>query len=169
MPNADAHANHRRSPSRLAAGLLALGASLALVPAAAGVAHRAQPMASAASAKQLDETGTLRLTSKHGFTLNEKGSAHGTVTGTIYVHLTIVSSSRVTAEVNIYPHGGSLSGQASAAYSRGTSMAEFDGTISLGHGSGRYAGTHGTGLSFTGTIQKSNDAIVVHVRGTVTG
>ena len=66
----------------------------------------------------LHETGNLRLTSKHGFTLNEQGSATGTFSGTIYVHLTIVSSSRVKAEVSISRSGGSISGEATASYHR---------------------------------------------------
>ena len=51
----------------------------------------------------LNETGRLHLTSHHGFTLNEQGSASGTISGTIYIHLNVVSTNRVTAEVNIYP------------------------------------------------------------------
>jgi len=116
----------------------------------------------------LNETGHLHLTSKHNFTLNEQGSASGTVTGTIYVHLTAVSSSRVTAEVNIYADGGSISGSGEAHYRRGATAASFSGSISIGHGTGSYAGAHGSGLSFSGTIAESkNDAIVVHVSGRV--
>ncbi|HTA15336.1 MAG TPA: hypothetical protein VK781_10825 [Solirubrobacteraceae bacterium] len=116
----------------------------------------------------LNETGHLHLTSRHNFTLNEQGSASGTVTGTIYVHLTAVSSSRVTAEVNIYVHGGSISGRGGGSYHRGAKTANFSGSISIGHGTGSYAGVHGSGLSFNGTIAESeNDAIVVHVSGRV--
>lgn len=114
----------------------------------------------------LNETGHLHLTSRHNFTLNEQGSASGTVKGTIYVHLTAVSSSRVTAEVNIYTRGGSLSGHGEGSFHRSATTAGFSGSISFGRGTGSYAHVHGTGLSFSGTIAESHhDAIVVHVSG----
>jgi hypothetical protein len=115
----------------------------------------------------LNEYGQLRLTSKHGFTLNERGSATGTIRGTIYVHLTIVSTSRVSAEVNIYPNGGSVTGYATAGYRRGSQSASFSGSMSIVRGTGSYAHAHGSNLSFSGTIQRSNNAIAVHISGRV--
>jgi hypothetical protein len=124
------------------------------------------PSASLARTISLDERANLHLTSKHGFTLNEQGPATGTLKGTIYVHLTIVSTKRVTAEVNIYPSsGGSISSSASAAYRREGAIGKFSGSLSITHGSGAYSHARGTGLSFSGTIAKSNDAITVHVSG----
>jgi hypothetical protein len=113
----------------------------------------------------LSETGHLYLTSHHAFTLNEKGSASGTISGTIYIHLNVVSTNRVTAEVNIYPSGGSLTGHASASYHPAGAIASFNGTMDVTRGTGRYRHAHGSGLSFTGTIQRSNDAVTVHVNG----
>ena len=85
------------------------------VSAIAGVGLAA-PAALAARAIPLNESARLHLTGRHGFTLNEQGPASGTVSATIYVHLKIVSTDRVTAEVNLYPHGGSITGLASAGY-----------------------------------------------------
>jgi hypothetical protein len=158
--------------SKLPAGLLpilGMGALLLGAPSAlAGpAASRAQGGAPARTARtiSLNESGSLTCTSKHGFTLNERGPAEGTVTGTLYVHLNIVSTSRVTAEVNIYPSGGSISGAASASYHRGSSTAEFSGTMSVSRGTGGFADARGSGLRFTGTIQRSDDAVTVHVSG----
>jgi hypothetical protein len=137
-------------------------------PAGGPPALGASPPAHAARTIELDETGRLQLTSKHNFTLNEKGSASGTAVGTIYVHLTAVSSSRVTAEVNIYPHGGSITGNGSGSYRRSGTIAEFSGSMSIGRGTGSYARIHGAGLSFSGTIAESDrDAITVRVSGRV--
>jgi hypothetical protein len=119
----------------------------------------------AARTISLSDTGRLHLTSHHGFTLNEQGTASGTISGTIYIHLRVVSTNRVTAEVNIYPHGGSITGYASAAYHPSGAIASFKGTISIVRGTGRYSHARGTGLSFTGSIQRSNDAVTVHVNG----
>jgi hypothetical protein len=129
---------------------------------------QAQTSAHAARTVTLNDSGRLRLTSKHGFTLNEQGTATGTVRGEIYVHLKIVSTKEVTAEVNIYPPGGSISGHASASYQKEVAIGTFSGAMSVGSGSGSYSHARGSGLSFSGTIQKSNDAVTVHVSGTVT-
>ncbi len=115
----------------------------------------------------LNDTGHLRLTSKHSFTLNEQGSASGTISGSIYIHLNIVSVNRVTAEVNIYPSGGSITGHASASYHAAGAFATFAGTMTITRGTGRYAHASGSGLSFTGAVQRTNDAVTVHVSGRI--
>lgn len=140
------------------AGLLTLTALLAPPVGAATTAHAARTVS-------LNETGRLHLTSHHGFTLNEQGSASGTISGTIYIHLDVVSTNRVTAEVSIYPSGGSLTGHATASYHPAGAVATFNGTMSVSRGTGHYAGASGSGLSFTGTIQRTNDAVTVHVNG----
>jgi hypothetical protein len=125
-------------------------------------------LASAGRTVSLKETGRLHLTSKHNFTLNEQGSASGTATGRIYVHLTATSTSRVTVEVNIYPRGGSISGHGAGSYRRSGTTAEFSGAMSIDRGTGSFARIHGTGLSFNGTIAESDrDAITVYVSGRV--
>ncbi len=158
------------TPARaLTALVLCLLALLVLAPLSAG--ERTSPSSPSAHASRtisLNETGRLHLTSKHNFTLNEQGSASGTVTGTIYVHLTTVSSTRVTAEVNIYAHGASFSGNGNASYHRASTTASFSGSMSIDRGTGSYAHVRGSGLSFSGTIAESrNDPITVHVSGRV--
>lgn len=167
--------NKRWSGRVLMVGAMSVGASM--VAPSLGAASRStigRPpfslSASVARTTSLNETGHLRLTSKHNFTLNERGSASGTIAGTIYVHLTAVSSTRVTVQVNIYPPGGSISGSGTGSYRRRGTTAEFAGSMSFSHGTGRYAGVHGSGLSFSGTIEEANhDAITVHVSGRVSG
>ena len=125
------------------------------------------PSARGARTSALDEVGHLRLVGKHGFTLYERGSASGTIRGAIYVRLTAISTSRVTAELRIAPGGGSISGYAAASYHATGATAGFAGSMSIGHGTGSYARVHGAGLSFSGTISHSNDAVTVHVAGHV--
>lgn len=160
----------RRSRKLRTATALSVVALLLLAPLSAGgrTSSSDGPSARVSRTISLNETGHLHLTSKHNFTLNERGSATGTVAGTIYVHLTAVSSTRVTAEVNIYAHGASFSGNGNASYRRGSTTASFAGSMSINRGTGSYAHVHGSGLSFSGTIAESNhDAITVHVSGRV--
>jgi hypothetical protein len=137
---------------------------IALVTFAAP-ARGAGPSALASRTFSLSDTGRLHLTSHHGFTLNEQGHASGTISGTIYIHLNVVSTNHVTAEVNIYPSGGSLTGYANASYHPSGGVASFNGTMYIARGTGRYSRAHGSGLSFSGTIQRSNDAVRVYVSG----
>lgn len=159
---------------RILAGRIRLGAGVALVaatcllatvPAVASNAGAGRARARAARTFTLNDTGHLHLTSKHGFTLNEQGAASGTVAGTIYIHLHVVSTNHVTAEVNIYPSGGSITGQASASYHPSGSVAHFNGTMSIARGTGKYGRARGSGLSFSGTVKRENDAVTVYVSG----
>jgi hypothetical protein len=144
------------------AGLVGGAPAIAASAGATGEGAQALP----SRAISLNESAQLHLTSRHGFTLNEQGSASGPVSGTMYVHLTIVSTTRVVAEVNFYPRGGSISGKAIASYRRGSSTASFTGTMSITRGTGSYAHARGSGLSFSGTIRRSDEAIAVQVHGT---
>ncbi len=163
-----------RPVSRCAAGprpgrgrLLARTVSLASVAAVVALPTTVSRAATAHASRtfSLSDTGHLRLTSKHKFTLNEQGSASGTISGTIYIHLNIVSTNHVTAEVNIYPSGGSITGEASANYRSAGAVATFNGTMTITRGTGRYSHARGSGLSFTGSIQRINDAVMVRVSG----
>jgi hypothetical protein len=140
-------------------------ATAAIALALAGARISVAATTRAARTFSLTERGHLHLTSHHSFTLNEAGYASGTITGTIYIHLNVVSTNHVTAEVNIYPHGGSLTGYATASYRPSGGVATFNGTMYIARGTGGYSHAHGSGLSFTGTIQRSNDAVSVHVNG----
>jgi hypothetical protein len=152
-------------PSWRAAGVASALGLLATALGALAPAGTDAAVARSARTISLSDSGRLHLTSHHGFTLNEQGTATGTIAGTIYIHLTVVSTNRVTAEVNIYPRGGSLTGHASASYHPSGAIASFNGTMSIVRGTGRYSHASGSGLTFTGTVQRSNDAVTVHVNG----
>jgi len=147
------------------AARLVVGASVAACALASVPARAAGPVAASARRISLNETGRLHLTSKHGFTLNEEGLATGTIRGRIYLHLKIVSTNRVTAEVGIYPNGGSLTGKVAANYHVAGANASFSGTMSIVRGTGSYRNARGVGLGFSGTIRRTNDAVTVHLTG----
>jgi hypothetical protein len=123
------------------------------------------PAAHAARTFSVSETGHLHRTSSSGLKLNEQGHASGTIKGTIYIHLNVVSPSRVTAEVNIYPSGGSLTGSGSSSYRVNGGVASFTGKLSIKRGTGRYNNAHGSGLNFSGTIQRLSGSVTVHLSG----
>jgi hypothetical protein len=121
--------------------------------------------ATAARTISLNDTGHLSETSHKNFYLNYSGKASGSVPGTLYLHLHVVSTNRFTAEVSVYPHGSSISCSASGSYRNAGATATFSGTLSVGRGTGSYSGAHGSGISFSGTTQRANGATTVHVSG----
>lgn len=145
--------------------------AIALAALTAGVLSCASawgaPGARIARTLTLSDSASLHLTSHHGFTLNEEGRATGTITGKIYIHLTVTSTNHVSAEVNLYPSGGSLTGYASAGYHPTGATASFNGTMRVARGSGNYDHASGSGLSFSGTVKRTNDAVSVHVSGRI--
>jgi hypothetical protein len=162
VPSTSGRARAALVAGMMSAGVLAGGAWLGVSSSGA-----APVKATAAKTISLNETGQLHRTSHAGLKLNEQGSASGTIKGTIYIHLDVVSPNRVTAEVNIYPSGGSLTGSGSANYRVNGGTASFSGTMSIDRGSGTYAHAHGSGLSFSGTIQRLSGAVTVHVNGNI--
>jgi hypothetical protein len=152
----------RRSAVRLFASAGTLAAAAAL---AAGTAGAAGPAAHAAKTLNLKESGKLSLSNKHGLELKERGSAKGTLNGPIYIQLRVNQGRSVSAQVQVYPSGGSLSGSASASYRVSGGTASFSGRLNINKGSGRYSKANGKGLSFSGTIKRSNDEVSVHVSG----
>jgi hypothetical protein len=158
-----------RARATLAAGMMSVGVLAGVAWLGTGISSAAgssrSPAAHAARTISLNETGQLHRTSHSGLKLNEQGSASGTIKGTIYIHLDVVSPSRVTAEVSIYPNGGSLTGTGSADYRVNGGTASFNGTLTIDRGTGSYAGAHGSGLSFSGTIQRLSGSVNVHLSG----
>ena len=132
---------------------------------ALGSAGAAESVAGASRTISLNESGRLQLTSKSGFTLNERGSTSGTITGSIYIHLHLVSSSKVTSGKSIFPRKGSLSGSSFASYHVNGGTAAFSGTLAITRGTGKYARARASSLAFTGTIQRRNDAVTVRLSG----
>jgi hypothetical protein len=150
---------------RISSAALAVGAlttAVAFGPVAAGAAS---PQARAARSINLSDSAKLHLQNKKGLVLKEAGAAKGTLPGTLYLQLKVTSTRSVSADVQVYPSGGSVSGVAKANYRVAGSTATFSGTLTITKGSGKYAKAKASALSFSGTIQRSNDAVTVHVSG----
>ena len=150
---------------RISSAALALGAVATAVTFGAGAAGAASPHARTARSLTLNDSASLHLQNKHGLVLKESGTAKGSLGGTLYLQLDVTSTRSVTAQVQVYPKGGSISGNAKASYRVAGSTASFSGTLAITKGSGTYSKAKASALSFSGTIQRSNDAVTVHVSG----
>ncbi len=156
-----------RTPARLriSSAAFALGAVATAVAFGTGAAGAASPHARAARSLNLNDSAKLHLQNKHGLVLKETGTAKGSLGGPLYLQLDVTSTRSVTAQVQVYPKGGSISGSAKASYSVAGSTATFSGTLAITKGGGTYSKAKASALSFSGTIQRSNDAVTVHVSG----
>lgn len=156
------------SRSRMPAWLAPL-AAIALVGVAAlgtTAAGAAGPSAKTARTLNLNDSASLKLNNHKGVELKESGTAHGNLPGSIFIQLRLASARSVTAKIQVYPSGGSVSASASATYRVVTSSsASFSGRLNITGGSGRYSKAKGSGLSFTGTVHRPSDSVSVHVSG----
>jgi hypothetical protein len=150
---------------RISTAALALGAAATAAAFGTAGAGAAGPHASAARTLNLNDSAALHLENKHGLVLKEGGTATGSLGGKLYLQLDVTSTRSVTAQVQVYPKGGSISGAAKASYHVAGSTASFSGTLAITKGSGTYSKAKASALKFSGTIQRSNDAVTVHVSG----
>lgn len=150
-------------------GLLVTVAAVALGASASG--NASHPDAHAARTVQIQEHARLKFTSERGSTLIERGNAYGTYTATMIADLTIHSKS-VTATVTIYPHGGTITGSATASYKIIKNLGYFGGTMNLGHGTGKYSHIVEVGhkpLGISGVINRENFEVEVKANGEASG
>lgn len=148
------------------AAALGVGALASVAVLGAGSAGAAGPRAQAARALSLSDSANLKLNNHKGVELKESGYAKGNLPGSIYIQLRLASSRSVTAKIQVYPSGGSVSASASATYRVVTSSsASFAGTLNITGGSGRYSKAKGSHLSFSGTVHRPSDSVSVHVSG----
>jgi hypothetical protein len=146
-----------------------LGAAGSVLALATGVALTlalrapAAVPARAARVLKVDDTGHLRLLNASGSILKEEGPASGTLAGNVkvrlVVHATVAASFTIEAR-----GGGSISGSGSATLHSSQRYSSFGGSLSVSHGTGRYADAHGTGKLY-GVIDRRTDTLTVQTIG----
>jgi hypothetical protein len=119
--------------------------------------------ANAARTLDVTDEAHLHLTGTSGEILEEEGSATGALPGKVRARFAVGSS--ITGSFTFYPRGGgSISGHGSARLRSTGTYASFGGTMSVSHGTGRYAHAHGHG-GFYGTVNRHTNALVIQTTG----
>ena len=140
----------------LLAGLLAGGVS-----SAAPSAHAAR------RSLNLHGTAYLHLTRKSGSTLYERGTATGTLPGTVSARF-VTGITKVTGTVTFYPYsGGSLTLTAVGYPQSAATIVHFTGNVAVRSGTGRFKNALGSG-TFNGTANRRSWAITVHANAHLT-
>jgi hypothetical protein len=140
-------------------GALALGVGLVGVGAGS-----ASPNAHAARSIRMSESADMHLVKKSGSILKERGTASGSLPGTVSATFNTANLARVTATVTFSTHGGTLT---VTALGYPSSLSRFSGPISVKRGTGRFSHAHGSG-SFSGTVNRKTWHIKVSAHGTIT-
>lgn len=143
--------------------LLALAAFAALLAVCGGAAARATD-AGIDRALNVTDTAHLRFIEESGSKLVEEGTATGALPGTVKVRFNVGAT--VAASFTIYARGGSISGTGSGSLHSSGLYASFGGSMTVTHGTGRYAHAHGHG-GFFGTINRHSYAVVVQTTGSL--
>jgi hypothetical protein len=140
------------------AGALAVALSTAPASVASPIAHTTRVL-------RATDTAQLRyIPPAHGPVLYEEGTAHGTIPGTMRVHITLGGT--VNATFTIYTSGGSVSGHGTATPHGSGIYESFGGTLVATSGTGRYLHAHGH-AGLYGTFDRRTYALVVQTTGSL--
>jgi hypothetical protein len=154
------------SPPRTLA-LLATIAALVVAVSSMPSAVLASSQHSARVARTLNVTDTAHIhyvRENADSTLTEEGTATGGLPGKVMVRLNV--GARVAATFTITTRFGSLTGHGSGVLHSSGHYASFAGSMTVSHGTGRYAHAHGHG-GFYGAINRSTYATTVQTTGTL--
>jgi len=152
-------------------GIFVVTAALAALMLAlwAGGVSSAEPSAHTAKRKTLNLTDTayLHLTRKNGNVIYEKGTATGTLPGTVTARL-VTSVTKVTGTVTFHSSGGGSITMKAVGYPQSAStITRFTGSIAVRKGTGRFRNALGSG-TFSGTANRKTWAITVYARARIT-
>jgi hypothetical protein len=134
-----------------------------------GGASSADPSAHAAKRRSLHLSGTasLHLTRKNGNVIYEKGTATGTLPGTVKARF-VTSITKVSGTVTFYPYsGGSLTLNAVGYPQSAAVVTRFTGNVAVRKGSGRFKNALGSG-TFNGTANRKTWNVTVHASANIT-
>jgi hypothetical protein len=143
---------------------LAAAAGAVLISITVGArASLAQSGARVARTLNVTDVARLHLVHSSGELLVEEGPATGALAGTVHVRVQVSES--VTGSFTIYARGGgSITGYGSARLHSTGTYASFGGSLSVSHGTGRYAHAHGNGGLY-GVVDRRTDAMTVQTTG----
>ena len=108
-----------------------------------------------ARAQSFNEKADVRLVSKHGSTLNERGEATGSYAfSPLTITFTTVSGDHGVATLTGYWHGSSLSGSAGVSYYTAGPITRFEGSLTVSGGTGSFAHARSQGLRIKGFVDR---------------
>ncbi|MGN6188102.1 MAG: autotransporter [Conexibacter sp.] len=115
----------------------------------------------------LNDTVSLHLTKKNGNVLYEKGTARGTLPGTVTARF-VTSIAKVTGTVTFHSSGGGTITMTAVGYPQSAAtITRLSGSLAVRKGTGRFRNVLGSG-TFTGTANRRTWAVTVHANARIT-
>lgn len=159
------HTEHATQHRWLVASYIAIAITLGGILLAAR-AHATNTAAKASKALVATDTADLHYVREGAnSTLIDEGTATGTLRGKVKVQFSVGAA--VKATFTITTRNGSITGQGAGALHSSGEYASFGGTMTVAHGTGRYAHAHGHG-GFYGVINRNTYAVTLQTTGTLT-
>jgi len=147
--------------------VVAVMAAMLLALWAGGVSTAAPSAHAARHTLKLSGTAYMHLTRKNGNVIYEKGTATGTLPGTVTARF-VTSIAKVTGTVTFRPYsGGSLTLSAIAYPSSAATVTKFTGNVAVRKGTGRFRHALGSGTC-SGTANRRTWAVTVHAKARIT-
>jgi hypothetical protein len=163
--------NLRRAPARVSLLLLAvtLGTILVAMPSSAAPPRPrpVAPVAFTAKTMSLNLIAHLHLVGRPGHALNQQGTVTGDLPGTVSSRSTTITSTRGEGTFTFYSQGGSMSGRAATHGHIVGATAYFSGIANITGGTGKWARVSGSGLQFSGTLDRQNLSATEHLTGNI--
>lgn len=144
-------------------GSVAMIAVLGILLLGLGVGSTSSAAPSAHAARRLNLSGTahLHLTRKSGNVIYERGTATGTLPGSVTARF-VTGVTKVTGTVTFYPRGGGSLTLSAVGYPQSAAtIVHFTGSCAVRSGTGRFRRAVGSG-SFSGTANRRTWAVTVH-------
>jgi hypothetical protein len=146
----------RRTGSPIGLRCLSLMAAIVLLSSATAAQARTVTASS---------SGTLKFTKTHGSLIEAEGSISGTLAGSLSVHISFNSNSRMAATFSGSLHDGKLSGRVSGEYYPSGSTTLYEGSATVSSGSGSYAHARAVGVHVSGTVNRSRRIVTIRLSG----
>jgi hypothetical protein len=155
----------RIKPPIVLALLLSVG--MAVPASSLGSASGSKAVAPAHTARILfvEEKAHLHLVSTHGLTIKDSGTALGTFNCQLVLKITAHSAVSGSATFTARPRGGSIKGRAKVSYELLGTSGDFEGSIRITGGTGRFAKASGNDLRIKGKIDLNNYSLTTQLQG----
>lgn len=160
---------HTQSLRRRGAYGVVVALAVVMLAVWVGGVSTAAPSGHAAKRKSmtLSDTASLHLTRKNGNVIYEKGTATGTLPGTVTARF-VTGVTKVTGTVTFRPYsGGSLTVSAVGYPQSAKTITTFSGSLAVRKGTGRFKNALGSG-TFNGTANRKTWAVTVHATARIT-
>lgn len=167
IPDHRAGGTDRRAGSQARGTALLAGAVLLLYTSvlSTATASPAHVTAHAARTQNITDTAHMHYIKEVGSNLLDEGQATGGLPGKASALFNVGAT--VSANFTIYAHGGTISGHGSGTLHGAGAYPSFGGTMTVTHGTGRYAHAHGHG-GFYGVLNRHNYSAIIQTTGTLT-